>query len=111
MDYINNNPIPSPVPQPAAPKHNKARWIIIFIACLIVLVAVVTIFRKQMTSVAPAPEMTAEERLIDSMTAKNPSSLDSAKTKAIINASTAESDKSNLTDDQRKKLIDAMSAQ
>ncbi len=107
MDYT-NNPIFNPAPVPTK-NHNKARWIIIFIACLIVVVAVVTIFKKQMINISPVHEMTEEEKIIEATSAKNKVNVSAEEMKEIINSTTAKSGANSTSEAERKKILDATS--
>lgn len=89
--------------------HNKARWIVVFVACLIVLVAIILMFKNKIDT-SPESQMTPEQKLINSMTAKGPSNLTESERQALIKASTAKSSQSGLSTEQKNKLIDSMTA-
>lgn len=101
-DNINN------LIQPTSANHNKARWTIIFVACLIVLLAIMFMFRDKMSN--NDTQMTPEERLMNSMTARGLSNLSEAEKKKLMESSTAKTDKSKLTAAQKQKLIESMTA-
>lgn len=103
MDYTPNNTTPLLSPD----THHKVRWILILIACLVILVALVTLVKnvqdKGEKNVSP------EEKLIDAMTAKGPSQVSELEAQAIIDASTAENKPKPLSPEQ-KKLLEAMTS-
>jgi len=95
--------------------HHKTRWIIIFIACLIVLVAaVMALTGKEDEVVSPSeatPQTFSEQDLIQAMTA-GPSTLSNAEIKTVLEASSVNPNSSgSMTNEEKQELIDAMSSQ
>ncbi|MFO0718557.1 MAG: hypothetical protein U0522_00800 [Candidatus Paceibacterota bacterium] len=104
MDNNLNN-----INQVADSQHNKTRWVVIFIACLIVFVAIIFMF-KEKTGTSPDSQMTPEQKLINSMTAKGPSNLTEKERQALIKSSTAKSSQAGLSVEKKNKLINSMTA-
>jgi hypothetical protein len=104
MDYTNPN-----LDQPPIHSHNKARWIIIFIACLIVIVSLTVVLKKQMKVTPEVRELTKEEMIIKATSATGSGGVSEVEMKKILNSTTAKTSKTVSSEAEKKKIIDATS--
>lgn len=87
---------------------HKIRYIVFFVICLILLAVATVYFKTKEPSTTQNP-MTAEQKLLDAMTAKGPANLSTEEKKKLYDATTAQNE-STLSFDERQKLLDAMKA-
>ncbi len=105
MDYTNNNSL---TPTLAPLDHHKIKWILVFIACLIIIIALVTVFKKKQ-DVVDQNVPSSEQLLLESMSAKGPSVITDEQKKQLEKEMTAKG-KSVLSPEQSVKLQESMSA-
>lgn len=99
--------VPPSTVSPELPTHKKLRWIIVFVACLVVIVAVLSILRQDdAETLSPEEEARA---LLERMTATGPSVISEQEASVLQKVMTG-TNKSVLSAEETQRLNEVMSA-